>query len=99
MDTGGSRYSLHDSHFYTGQDKRAYQLLNSTSLTTVLAVSQAQTSLNNAVSEGFGVTHVNAHDFAAKDAASPPRWSYDKVIDLMEWTASQQDAGVFEMNT
>jgi len=85
--------SVHDSHFYTGQDKRAFQLVNCTTLTTGLTLAAAQTAITAAVTEGYGMTHVNAHDFAAADAASPPTWSYDKMVDLMGWLDAQRTAG------
>ena len=91
--------STHDSHFYTGQDKRAYQLVNCTTVTTGVSLATAQAAVSSAVTEGYGVTHVNAHDFRPADAASPPTWSYDKWVDLMGWLDAQRTAGSIEIKT
>lgn len=91
--------STHDGLYYTLQDKRRYQQLNCCTLTTGLTVSAAQTAIQAAITEGYGVTHVNAHDFAAADAASPPTWSYDKMIELAGYMASLRDAETIEIKT
>lgn len=91
--------STHDGLWATLQDKRRYQQLNCCTLTTGLTVSAAQTAIAAAVTEGYGVTHVNAHDFAAADAASPPTWSYDKMVELAGHLAAQRDAGTIELKT
>jgi len=87
--------SMHDSLMSTGNEKRIYQLCNSCTLTTGLSLAQAQTAITTAcTTENYGVVHVNAHDFASADAASPPTWSYDKMSDLMGWIDAQRTAGV-----
>lgn len=86
--------SMHDSLMTTGDEKRLYQLNNSCTLTTGLSLAQAQTAIDTACdTENYGVVHVNAHDFAASDAASPPTWSYDKFVDLMGWLDVKRTAG------
>ena len=91
--------STHDSFFTTLQEKRAYQLVNCATVTTGLSLAQAQTAITNACTEAYGVTHLNGHDFATADAASPPTWSYDKMVELMGWLSAQRDAGVCEVKT
>ena len=86
--------SMHDSFMATGDEKRVFQLCNCCTLTTGLSLAEAQTAIDSACdTEGYGVTHVNAHDFAAADAASPPTWSYDKFVDLMGWLAQKRTDG------
>jgi hypothetical protein len=90
-----SPLSMHDSLMSTGNEKRIYQLCNACALTTGLSLAQAKTAITTAcTTENYGVAHVNAHDFAAADAASPPTWSYDKMSDLMGWIDAQRTAGV-----
>ena len=92
--------SMHDALMQTGDEKRLYQLLNCCTLTTGLSLAQAQTAVTTAIStENYGVTHVNAHDFATADAASPPTWSYDKFIDLMGWLDGQRTSGNCDIKT
>ncbi len=92
--------SMHDALMTTGDEKRVYQLNNCCTLTTGLSLAQAQTAITTACStENYGVTHVNAHDFAASDAASPPTWSYDKFVDLMGWLDAQRTSGVCDIKT
>ena len=92
--------SMHDSLMTTGDEKRVYQMVNCCTLTTGLSLAQAQTAITTAIStENYGVTHVNAHDFGAADAASPPTWSYDKFIDLMGWLDGQRTSGNCDIKT
>lgn len=92
--------SLHDSFFTTLQEKRAYQMNNCVTVTTGISLAAAQTAITTAcTTEGFGVTHVNCHDFAAADGASPPTWSFDKMIDLVGWLDAQRTAGVCDIKT
>lgn len=94
---GSTPKSLHDALFSSLQDKRVYQMINAVSVTTGISLAAAQTAITTAITtENYGVTHVNGHDFAAADAASPPTWSYDKMIDLMGWIAAQRTAGLCE---
>lgn len=86
--------SMHDALMSTGDEKRVYQLCNACTLTTGLTLAAAQTAIDDACdNENYGVTHVNAHDFAAADAASPPTWAYDKFVDLMGWLDVKRAAG------
>lgn len=95
---GSTPKSMHDALYATGHDKRIFHQLNCTTLTTGLSLASAQSAITAAVTtEGYGVAHINAHDFAASDAASPPTWSYDKMHDLMGWMAAQRDAGTFDI--
>lgn len=95
---GSTPKSMHDTIYATGHDKRVFHQLNCTTLTTGLSLAQAQTAITSAcTTEGYGVAHVNAHDFAAADAANPPTWAHDKMHDLMGWMAAQRDAGVFDV--
>lgn len=97
---GGSAYkSMHDGLWQTGQDKRVFQQVNCATLTTGLTLAAAQQLVTDAVTEGYGVTHVNAHDFATADAASPPTWAYNKAIDLWGWLDAQRTAGNIEIKT
>lgn len=92
--------SMHDALMTTGDEKRVYQLVNSCTLTTGLSLAQAQTAITTAITtENYGVVHINAHDFAAADAASPPTWSYDKFFDLMGWLDAQRTAGACEIKS
>lgn len=92
--------SMHDALMTTGDEKRVYQLNNCCTLTTGLSLAQAQTAIDSACdTEKYGVTHVNAHDFAAADAASPPTWSYDKFVDLMGWLDVKRTDGECEIKT
>jgi hypothetical protein len=92
--------SMHDSFMSTGDEKRVYQLVNCCTLTTGLSLGQAQTAVTTAcTTEGYGVTHVNAHDFAVADAASPPTWSFDKMTEFMGWLDAQRTAGVCDIKS
>ena len=97
---GAGPLSVHDALMTTGDEKRVYQLNNCCTLTTGLSLAQAQTAITTAITtENYGVTHVNAHDFAAADAASPPTWSYDKFVDLMGWLDGQRTSGNCEIKS
>lgn len=89
--------SVHDSHYYTGQDKRVFQQLATISPTTGLTVTDLQTAVTAAVTEGYGIAHVNMHQAGAADAASPMTWSWDKWIDAFGWLAAQRDAGTIDI--
>jgi hypothetical protein len=92
--------SMHDALMTTGDEKRVYQLINCCTLTTGLTLGAAQTAVTTAcTTEGYGVTHVNAHDFAVSDAASPPTWSFDKMTELMGWLDAQRTAGVCDIKS
>jgi len=95
-----SPLSMHDALMTTGDEKRVYQLCNCCTLTTGLSLAQAQTAIDTACdTENYGVTHVNAHDFAAADAANPPTWSYDKFVDLMGWLDKKRTDGECDIKT
>ena len=97
---GSTPRSMHDALMTTGEEKRLYQLVNCCSLTTGLTLAAAQTAINTACdTEKYGVVHINAHDFAAADAASPPTWSYDKFVDLMGWLDAKRTAGQCDIKT
>lgn len=94
---GSTPKSVHDSHYYTGQDKRVFQQLACISPTSGLVLADLQTAVNAAVTEGFGITHVNFHQAGASDAVSPMTWSYDKWVDAFGWLAAQRDAGALDV--
>lgn len=77
------------------QDKQVYHQVACISPTSGLTVTDLQTNVTAAVTEGYGITHVNMHQAAAADAVSPLTWSYDKWIDAFAWLAAQRDAGTF----
>lgn len=89
--------SVHDSHYFTRQDKRVFQQLAAISPTTGVTVADLQTAVTAAVTEGYGIAHVNMHQADAADAASPMTWSWDKWIDAFGWLAAQRDAGTIEI--
>lgn len=89
--------SVHDSHYYTEEDKRVYQQLACISPTTGVSVADLETAVTAAVTEGYGITHVNMHQAGSADAASPMTWSYDKWIDAFGWLAAQRDAGTIDI--
>lgn len=92
--------SMHDALMTTGDEKRVYQLVSSVSITTGISLAAAQTAVTTAcTTEGYGVTHVNCHDFAVADAASPPTWSYDKMTEFMGWLDAQRTAGVCDIKS
>lgn len=94
---GASIKSLWDGHFYTGQDKQVFQQFACISPTTGLTVNDLQTAVNAAVTEGYGLTHVNMHQAGAADAASPLTWTWAKWIDAFGWLAAQRDAGTIDI--
>ena len=89
--------STWDSHYPSGQDKQAFIQVAAISPTSGLTVANLQTAVNAAVTEGYGITHVNMHQAGAVDAASPLTWSYDKWIDAFGWLAAQRDAGALDV--
>lgn len=85
---------IDDRVMVTGHDKQRWVLRHATSPTTGISFAAAQALIQDAtVTQKHSVTHINLHDFAAADAASPPTWSYDKTTDLFGWLASRRDAG------
>ena len=79
--------SIWDGFYPSGQDKQVFHQPACISPTTGLTVSDLETNVTAAVTEGYGITHVNFHNAAAADAASPLTWSYDKWIDAFAWLA------------
>lgn len=86
-----------DSHWCTGQDKQVFHQVACISPTTGLTVSDLQTNVTAAVTEGYGVTHVNMHQAGAADAASPLTWTWAKWIDTFQWLDAQRTAGNIEI--
>lgn len=86
-----------DAFYPSGQDKQAFIQAACISPTSGLSVADLQTNVTAAVTEGYGLTHVNMHQAGAADAASPPTWSYDKWIDAFAWLATGRDAGTFNV--
>lgn len=83
--------------WYTGQDKQAFHQVACISPTTGLTVSDLQTAVGAAVTEGYGIAHVNMHQAGAADAASPLTWTWAKWIDAFGWLAAQRDAGTIDV--
>ncbi len=94
---GATPKSTWDSHYPSGQDKLAFIQLAAISPTSGLSVADLQTAVNAAVTEGYGITHVNMHQAGAVDAVNPMTWSFDKWIDAFGWLAAQRDAGTIDV--
>ena len=90
---GSTPKSVWDSHWPSLQDKQVFQQLAAISPTTGLTVNDLQTAVTAAVTEGYGVTHVNMHQAGAADAASPMTWTWAKWIDTFQWLDAQRTAG------
>lgn len=86
-----------DGHWATGQDKQVFQQVACISPTSGLSFADLQTNVNAAVTEGYGITHVNMHEAGAADAVSPLTWTWAKWIDTFGWLAAQRDAGTIEL--
>lgn len=94
---GSTPKSVWDSHWPSGQDKQVFHQLACISPTTGLVVADLQTAVTAAVTEGYGITHVNMHQAGAADAASPMTWTWAKWIDAFAWLAGQRDAGTINV--
>lgn len=95
---GGTGTESNWPDFYvTGQDKQVFQQVACISPTSGISVADVQTNITAAVTEGYGITHLNMHQAGAADAASPMTWSYDKWIDAFGWLAAQRAAGNIEI--
>jgi len=94
---GSTPKSVWDSHWPSLQDKRVFQQLAAISPTTGLTVGDLQTAVTAAVTEGYGITHVNMHQAGAADAANPMTWTWAKWIDTFQWLDAQRTAGNIEI--
>lgn len=94
---GAGTESNWDSHWPSGQDKQVFHQVACVSPTLGVTFGDMQTNVNAAVTEGYGITHLNMHQASAADAASPMTWTWAKWIDTFQWLDAQRTAGAFDV--